>query len=160
MAACFAQVTCEHADHICHQLMEDEVVIQWLSQRAVAKLQRQNHPGQVSLAGLRKCTHSHQHASATAHQSPAILIHRRRPLASIPKDLVLSFRYTFFNVKVKLRTLELTVQVPLRKDSRFRHTGIRIIMLLKFKHKADALAKAKVVWNRGEKRDRYFISSR
>lgn len=50
--------------------------------------------------------------------------------------------------------------MPLRKDSRFRHTGIRMTMLLKFKHKADALAKAKVVWNRGEKRDCYFLSSR
>jgi hypothetical protein len=49
--------------------------------------------------------------------------------------------------------------VPLKKDSRFRHTGIRIIMLLKFKHRADALAKAKAVWNRGDKRNCCFISA-
>lgn len=28
----FCHVTCEYADHICHQLMEEEVMIQWLSQ--------------------------------------------------------------------------------------------------------------------------------
>lgn len=103
MAACFAQVTCEYADHICHQLMEGEVVIQWLSQCTVAKLQMQSHSGQVSPAGLRKFPHSHHHILATAHQYPAILIHPRRPLASIPKDLVLSFRCSLFHVRAELR---------------------------------------------------------
>lgn len=84
--------------------MEGEVVIQWLSQRVVAKLQMQSHPGQVSPAGLRKFTHSHQHVLTTSHQHPAIIIHQRRPLASIAKDLVLSFKYSFFNVKVECKT--------------------------------------------------------
>lgn len=52
MIACFARVTCEYADHICHQLMKDEVVVQRLSQCAVAKLQMQSHPGQVSPVSL------------------------------------------------------------------------------------------------------------
>ena len=38
--------------------------------------------------------------------------------------------------------LGLTEQVPLRKDSKFRHTGRRISMLLKFKQRAEARAQA------------------
>lgn len=91
-------------------------------------------------------------ALTTAFRYPTITIYQRRPLGSIPRD-------SSFNVKAELSTAELTEQAPLRKDSRLRHTGIRIIMLLKFKQKAEARAKAKAVWNRGEKRDLDFISA-
>lgn len=91
-------------------------------------------------------------ALTTAFRYPTITIYQRRPLGSIPRD-------SSFNVKAELSTVELTEQMPLRKDSRLRHTGIRIIMLLKFKQKAEARAKAKAVWNRGEKkRLRLYLS--
>lgn len=44
----------------------------------------------------------------------------------------------------------LTEQVPRRKESRLRHTGSRISMLLKLRHLADARAHAKADW--GEER--------
>lgn len=40
----------------------------------------------------------------------------------------------------------LTEQVPLRKESRLRHTGNRISMLLKFRHFAEARAHASADW--------------
>lgn len=48
------------------------------------------------------------------------------------------------NMKIE-KKVRLTEQVPLRKDSRFRHTGTRINMLLKFKQRAEARATANAV---------------
>lgn len=85
-------VTCVEADHIRYQLVEGQIVIQWFSQCAVAKLQIKGDYDQVPQGSLGSANRN-LYALHTACKYPPTLTHsfghQRRSLGSIPKDWVL-----------------------------------------------------------------------
>ena len=88
--------------------------------------------------------------------SPPCLIPQRRSLASISRGFGVELAYwdvqrlLSLMWKMTYKWLGLTEKVLLRTDSKFWHTGRRISMLLKFKQRAEARARADS--NRGEKK--------